>query len=152
MTQISRNEKTAHLVLKSVDPDKYEQLTHVQDYDQVRNFVETQPPENNVTFDWHFLNSQLSRRLSICMARQAIHPRDDMLEIPRFVAHAIEPQLPSHEIVMGSFCLQAHDVRDPSELYQRYAALRERMMTQDNKSLRGAHILSPMASGNSLTA
>lgn len=131
MTQTPRYEKTAHLVLRSFDPDKEEQRTHVQEYAQACQFVERQPPENDLTFDWHGLDERLPPRFSIHMARRAIHLRSGLLEIPRLVACAIELQLPSHEIMMGGFCLQASDIVDPSELYQRYTALRARLIAQD---------------------
>ncbi|MFZ1361162.1 MAG: hypothetical protein WAS27_04015 [Candidatus Saccharimonadales bacterium] len=131
MTQTPRYEKTAHLVLGSINPDKETCLAHVQNYEQMRQFVQRQPLENDVTFNWSYLDPRLSRKLSICITRQAIQWRDDRLETPRFIAHATEPQLPSHKIMLGNFCLQASDICDPSKLYQRYAVLRELMVAQD---------------------
>lgn len=103
----------------------------MQDYEQACQFAVEQTPRHDVTFTWHYLDPRLSRRLSICFARQAIRLHDDFLEIPRFVAHAAELALPSYEISMGGLCLQASMIRDPGELYQKYAAMRGRMMAQD---------------------
>lgn len=125
-------EKTAHLVVGSIDPDKETQIAHVQDYEQACRFAEEQPLEHNVTFTWHYLDPLLSRKFSICFARRAIRLQSDFLEIPRFVARATEPILPSYEILMGGFCLKTSTIHNPGDLYQKYATLRERMIDQDS--------------------
>lgn len=145
MSSTTRPEKVAQLVMSATDRQKHTQYEQVHDFGELHTFIEGRAGDTELDFTWHYLDSQLRRRLILTCSRQAVSLAISHLEIARFSVEAHELHKDPHTECMGAFVLNAsgmftpgttHEhyiqagMQNPDQLYQRYDALRRRTTEQ----------------------
>lgn len=145
MSPIARPEKVAQLVMSATDRQKHTQHEQVHDFGELHTFIEGQAGDTELDFTWHYLDSQLRRRLVLTCSRHAVSLAISHLEIDRFSVESHELYKSPHTELMGAFVLNAsgmfspgttHEhyiqagMQNPDILYQRYDTLRRRTTEQ----------------------